>query len=268
MLFPSDLNLQLYFTWKDVQQDILIWVQKDGNGFLRISSIALTNGNKYSILLSYDNSMERGEIVPRSSHGALEDGASQETRRLILQAAQRLFLEQGYRAVSTRQIAAMCGITQPALYRHFATKQDLYVAVLLETLQQTHTRLMRLVERRESMVHRLHLVARMLPIKGEDVGQMFHDIGHELDEQARQQVAAAFREQIVAPIASMFSEGIEQGLLRDAEHGGLDPFEAVFVFFRLLDDHHSLTPHAQIQHVDRMVDVLMHGLILHPEKEP
>lgn len=206
--------------------------------------------------------------MPRSSHGVSEDGASQETRRLILQTAQRPFLEEGYRAVSTRQIAAKCGITQPALYRHFATKQDLYVAVLLETLQQTHTRLMRLVERRESMVHRLHLVARLLPVKGEDVGQMFHDIGHELDEQARQVVATAFQEQIVTPIASMFREGIEQGLLRDAEHGGLDPFEAVFVLFRLLDDHDSLKPHAQMQHVDRMVDVLMHGLVVHSEKEP
>jgi AcrR family transcriptional regulator len=52
----------------------------------------------------------------------LNDTAEHETRCLILQAAHRPFMEQGYRAVSTRQIAAACGITQPALYRHFATQ--------------------------------------------------------------------------------------------------------------------------------------------------
>jgi len=45
-----------------------------------------------------------------------------ETRKVVLQAARRLFLEFGFHAVSTRQIAEACGLTQPALYHHFANK--------------------------------------------------------------------------------------------------------------------------------------------------
>ncbi len=197
-------------------------------------------------------------------HSSREASSVHETRRLILQAAHHPFIAQGYRAVSTRQIAAACGITQPALYRHFATKQELYIAVLLEMLQQTQTRLARLVERHESVLHRLRLVARMLPSTWEDAGQMFHDIEHELDAQGRKEVSEAFQRQVVEPIASLFAEGITQGIFRDAEHGGLVPIEAVFVLFRLLNDADAPKTSSRPQNTDRMVEILLHGIIQPP----
>ena len=185
-----------------------------------------------------------------------------ETRQLILQVARRLFLEQGYRAVSTRDIAAACGITQPALYRHFATKQDLYIVVLLEMLSVLHNRLVRLIERDESVSTRLHAVARMLPATWIDAQQMFHDIEHELDVYHRQTTADAFRQQVLEPIASLFTEGMTQGILRDPAQGGLDAKEATFILFRLLDDHNMppLQNRSRLQHADRMVDLLLYGL--------
>ncbi len=195
------------------------------------------------------------------------DTTEHETRRLILQAAHRPFMEHGYRAVSTRQIAAACGITQPALYRHFATKQELYLAVLLETLQQTQTRIVRLVERRENVLHRLRLVARMLPSTWKDAGQMFHDIEHELDAQGRSAMSEAFMQLIVEPIASLFTEGIAQGILRGTEHGGLEPTEAVFVLFRLLNEQHAPETRSSIQNTDHMLDILLHGIAQPPNPE-
>ncbi len=200
-------------------------------------------------------------------HSSREASSAHETRRLILQAAHHPFIEQGYRAVSTRQIAAACGITQPALYRHFATKQELYIAVLLEMLQQTHTRVVRLVERHESVLHRLRLVARMLPATWENAGQMFHDIEHELDAEGRTTISEAFMSQVVQPIASLFEEGIAQGILRDVEHGGLAPIEAVFVLFRLLNDNNASGPHSHAQNTDRMLEILLHGLSQPPKLE-
>lgn len=205
--------------------------------------------------------------MPRSFQAVFPADGNHETRQLILQVAQRLFMEKGYRAVSTRHIAVACGLTQPALYRHFATKQDLYVAVLLEVLSLLHVRLARLVERNESVSARLHFIAQMLPTIWIDARQMFHDIEHELDAQHRQTTADAFRQQIIEPIASLFREGTAQGLLRDPAQGGLEAQEATFVLLRLLDDHG--TPGAQhrsrVQRADSMVDVLLHGLLQQTE---
>jgi len=52
-----------------------------------------------------------------------------ETREKILAAARRLFVEEGFEAVTLRRIAAAIEYTAPALYSHFADKQGLMLAL-------------------------------------------------------------------------------------------------------------------------------------------
>ena len=49
-----------------------------------------------------------------------------ETRSRILLISAELFAEQGYEGTSTRNIAKRVGITQPGLYRHFASKAEIF----------------------------------------------------------------------------------------------------------------------------------------------
>ncbi len=58
-----------------------------------------------------------------------------DTRDQILDAARRLFLEQGYDKTSLREVADEVGVTKAALYYHFRSKEDLLTA-LLEPLKQ------------------------------------------------------------------------------------------------------------------------------------
>jgi TetR/AcrR family transcriptional regulator, mexJK operon transcriptional repressor len=56
---------------------------------------------------------------------------SEKTREALLAAAQRLFLERGFQATSTDAILAEAGISsKETLYRYFASKEELFVAVL------------------------------------------------------------------------------------------------------------------------------------------
>ena len=48
----------------------------------------------------------------------------------ILQHATRLFSSEGYDGMTMKQLASACGITEPALYRHYPSKDALYDAVL------------------------------------------------------------------------------------------------------------------------------------------
>lgn len=59
----------------------------------------------------------------RSPRKAKGHGA--ERREEILDAALTLFSARGVHAVSTRQIAELAGISQPALYAYFSTKDDM-----------------------------------------------------------------------------------------------------------------------------------------------
>jgi AcrR family transcriptional regulator len=58
------------------------------------------------------------------------------TRAMIPVVALRLFAEQGYDATSMREIAEELGITKPALYYHFQSKEDIVVAILADAHEQ------------------------------------------------------------------------------------------------------------------------------------
>jgi AcrR family transcriptional regulator len=53
-------------------------------------------------------------------------------REQLLSAAREVFVESGYHAASMDEIAARAGVTKPVLYQHFASKRDLYLAILDE----------------------------------------------------------------------------------------------------------------------------------------
>jgi AcrR family transcriptional regulator len=57
-----------------------------------------------------------------------------ETRRLLLDAAATAFAAEGYGGASVHQIADVAGKTTGALYAHFASKEDLFLALLRERL--------------------------------------------------------------------------------------------------------------------------------------
>jgi AcrR family transcriptional regulator len=55
--------------------------------------------------------------------------AKAQTRERLLDAAETLFLDSGYAATAMEQIAQAAGVTKPAIYRHFASKEDLFLAL-------------------------------------------------------------------------------------------------------------------------------------------
>ena len=56
---------------------------------------------------------------------------SKSTRERILDVALDLFIEKGYDKTSLREIAEQLGFTKAALYYHFATKDDILMALHL-----------------------------------------------------------------------------------------------------------------------------------------
>ena len=57
-----------------------------------------------------------------------------DSRAVILEAANRHFMQEGFRGISMRQIAEAVGVTKAALYYHFKDKEELFVAIVEEYL--------------------------------------------------------------------------------------------------------------------------------------
>jgi AcrR family transcriptional regulator len=59
-----------------------------------------------------------------------------ERRAAVVETACRIFAKGSYRGSTTAQIARELGVTEPVLYRHFASKRELYLACLDEVWEQ------------------------------------------------------------------------------------------------------------------------------------
>jgi AcrR family transcriptional regulator len=68
----------------------------------------------------------------------------------VLDAAENLFAQRGYEATALRDVAMAVSISQPALYKHYASKDDLYRQVLQRALQPLADEMEAAVERPES----------------------------------------------------------------------------------------------------------------------
>jgi TetR/AcrR family transcriptional regulator len=58
---------------------------------------------------------------------------AEERKAAVLDCACGIFSTGSYRGTTTAEIARQAGVTEPVLYRHFASKRDLYLAVLEES---------------------------------------------------------------------------------------------------------------------------------------
>ncbi|MCG3419403.1 TetR/AcrR family transcriptional regulator [Oceanobacillus jordanicus] len=137
------------------------------------------------------------------------------TKSRILSVAQQLFMEKGYRAVTTREIAAQCEITQPALYYHYSDKQSLYIAMLERFVSHIQKRLRvvgdgTIAERLEGMLEVLsaeHPTSMMM---------MVHDILVEFKEENRKRIFSLWKETYLDPFIKIFEEMQEEEMLRES----------------------------------------------------
>ncbi len=60
--------------------------------------------------------------------------AAEDRRKHIVQVARHLFSQKGFDGTTTKEIAQRVGVSEAIIFRHFATKQDLYAAILDEQI--------------------------------------------------------------------------------------------------------------------------------------
>jgi AcrR family transcriptional regulator len=70
-----------------------------------------------------------------------------ERKAAVVATACRVFAKSSYHGSTTAQIARETGVTEPVLYRHFASKRELYIACLDSVWQQVRALWEKAVER-------------------------------------------------------------------------------------------------------------------------
>jgi AcrR family transcriptional regulator len=65
---------------------------------------------------------------------------AEDRRQQIIDTATEMFARQGYRGTTTRQIAERARVNEAIIFRHFASKEDLYWAVIEHKCSEGHGR--------------------------------------------------------------------------------------------------------------------------------
>ncbi|MCE4051657.1 MULTISPECIES: TetR/AcrR family transcriptional regulator [Bacillaceae] len=158
-----------------------------------------------------------------------------DTHHLIIKAATTLFMELGYRAVSTRKIAAACGITQPALYHHFQNKQEIYIEVLKASILQTENYLYKIAADYPDIKQRIfHLASYFMQNYEEDLMQMFHDLHHEMPEDVKKTINSHWQKGFLAPIMRMFEEAVANKEIGSFEKIDSSSFEVSLLLLNMI----------------------------------
>ena len=114
---------------------------------------------------------------------------SERTRNSLLDAAQELFVQQGYAATSMRQVAENAGCALGSIYNHFPSKEAIFQAVLMERLP--YPRFQHLLtpanfdrEHAKNLVNELEqqpefftlMLIELVEFKGEHLSEVFENI--------------------------------------------------------------------------------------------
>jgi AcrR family transcriptional regulator len=66
---------------------------------------------------------------------------TRETRELLLRAAETIFIRDGYSGADLDEIAALAGRTKGAIYGHFKSKEDIFMAMIEQRREAARTRM-------------------------------------------------------------------------------------------------------------------------------
>ncbi len=99
-----------------------------------------------------------------------------DTAERAMDIAERMFADRGFDGVTVKQIAEELGIKEPSLYKHFASKEALYEAVLARGVQPLMDEIDNMRQQITSLSELLKMPADMLRTlaKHPDVARLLH----------------------------------------------------------------------------------------------
>jgi AcrR family transcriptional regulator len=84
-------------------------------------------------------------------------------REQLIQVATKIFAKWGYNAATTAAIADAAGVTEPILYRHFASKQEMFVAITRIMSKRTLGQWRELIAKAHTSTDKIRTIAREFP---------------------------------------------------------------------------------------------------------
>lgn len=183
-------------------------------------------------------------------------------RKRVLDKAERLFHEQGYSAVSMRDVADGLGVRQASLYYHVPEgKEQLFVEVTRRSLARHRAGLETAVQTAAHLQAQLEAVAAwFLSQPPLNLFSMLESDMATISAEKAQQLTAVAYDSLFQPLVTAFEAARARGEIRDC-----NPHHLAGAFLTILEGvmyvgraRHTTTPTTEI--AAEMIDILLNGL--------
>jgi len=137
-------------------------------------------------------------------------------RDSILAEAARLFADSGYENSAMADVAARLGMSKAAIYHYFRTKQDIYDAIIIETLGALGQAVTDAVAAAEGPAARLRafMLAHARYLEAHHAKFVAMLIGYSGMSPVYRDDAARLRDDYEQLLRGLIAEGVEQGVFR------------------------------------------------------
>lgn len=150
-------------------------------------------------------------------------------REQLIEVATRLFAKSGYEATTTAAIAEAAGVTEPILYRHFKSKQELFVAIVREMSAQTMRQWESHIQDITDPAEKLRAISVAMPEHMRRLADAYHVLHGALAISRDKKVIAVMREHY-EQIEGFFSRIVAEGQKSGAFGRTLTPKAAAWKF--------------------------------------
>ena len=117
-----------------------------------------------------------------------------ERRQQLIDVATKLFARTGYEATTTAAIAQAAGVTEPILYRHFKSKQELFVAIVRDVSRRTMEQWQKLIADETHPAEKIRVAAAAMPDHFKRFSEYYHVLHGALATSRDKKVLAVIRE--------------------------------------------------------------------------
>ncbi|KJR49117.1 Transcriptional regulator, TetR family [Desulfosporosinus sp. I2] len=191
---------------------------------------------------------------------------AEERRQDILEAALNIFTQKGYNGSTTAEIARAASVAEGTIFRHFATKKELLIAVLepkilvgLINLDKEHR------EYTPTEFFRCFLKNRLELIKENNGLFRFMFAEAQYHSEVREALFKAILEQGIGIIKPWYEKGVEQGEFRPLPFiPTMRSFMGMALFYGIFNGAFPGLPQEETleEAADQMLELFLNGLLV------
>ncbi|MGM0218174.1 TetR/AcrR family transcriptional regulator [Enterococcus sp. AZ126] len=182
------------------------------------------------------------------------------THQSILEIAKELFLKNGYKNTSTRDIAKAVNITQPALYYHFSNKEVLFIEINKQIGSQLKYEIEQIKLQSDSLENQLiKCTNALLNVYHRDIFSFIHQSAAEMEQENKQQLFYILNDYYLKPLQAIF-ESSQTTLNSKVSSKKAAQFYLMSLSLLFSTVHQLSTEKERSEQIAELIDMVLNGV--------